>query len=53
MPNGKAKPTIEELEMILEGNEDTELEILPNGEIRVKAGKEEPLLGLTDMPSDY
>lgn len=30
------KPTIHELELILEQEEDTALEILPNGEIRAK-----------------
>jgi hypothetical protein len=39
------KPTIRELEQILDSEEDTPIEILPNGEIRAQ-GK-----GAAEMPS--
>ena len=38
MPRRK-KPTIEELEKMLDREEDEDIEILPNGEIRVRIGK--------------
>ena len=41
-----AKPTIRELEKILDAEEDTPIEILPNGEVRAQGqgSKERPLL---------
>ena len=34
------KPTIRELEQLLEAEEDTPIEILPNGEIRARGGSD-------------
>ena len=34
------KPTIRELEQLLESEEDTPIEILPNGEIRARGGSD-------------
>ena len=36
----RAKPTIEELESLLDDEEDTPIEILPNGEIRALGGSD-------------
>ena len=55
------KPTIEELEQILESEEDTPIEILPNGEIRARGGsdaaerdfKEKPLTMREDLGGEY
>ena len=35
------KPTIRELEQLLDSEEDTPIEILPNGEIRERGGSDE------------
>ena len=35
------KPTIRELEQLLESEEDTPIEILPNGEIRHRGGSDD------------
>lgn len=54
------KPTIQELELILDQEEDTPLEILPNGEIRARgqvsaselSGKK-PLTMKEDLGGEY
>jgi hypothetical protein len=54
-----AKPTIHELEAILDAEEDTPIEILPNGEIRAlgKGSKElggrKPLTMREDLGGEY
>lgn len=54
-----AKPTIWELEQILESEEDTPLEILPNGEIRAQGkgsselGGRKPLTMREDLGGEY
>lgn len=55
-----AKPTIWELEQILESEEDTPIEILPNGEIRAHgqgaselAGVRKPLTMREDLGGEY
>ncbi len=40
-----AKPTIEQLEQLLENEEEVPVEILPNGEIRAKGGSTASELG--------
>ncbi|NQU03519.1 MAG: hypothetical protein HQ589_05165 [Syntrophaceae bacterium] len=40
-----SKPTIEELEAILDSEEDVPIEILPNGEIRTQGGSGSSELG--------
>lgn len=40
-----AKPTIDELERLLQNEEDVPVEILPNGEIRAKGTSERELRG--------
>ena len=54
------KPTIEELEKILESEEDTPIEILPNGEIRGlgdsdagERGFKKPLTLREDLGGEY
>lgn len=55
-----AKPTIAELEAILDKEEETEIEILPNGEIRAKGrstlqetGGRKPLTMREDLGGEY
>lgn len=54
-----AKPTIWELEQILESEEDTPIEILPNGEIRAQGkgsaelGGRKPLTMREDLGGEY
>lgn len=55
-----AKPTIQELEAILDQEEDTPIEILPNGEIRARgqtSGQElsgkKPLTMREDLGGEY
>lgn len=55
-----AKPTIAELEAILESEEQTEIEILPNGEVRAKGqtaahelGGRKPLTMREDLGGEY
>lgn len=55
-----ARPTIEELEAILEQDEDQPLEILPNGEIRATGGStadersgKKPLTMREDLGGEY
>ena len=55
-----AKPTIAELEKILESEEQVELEILPNGEVRAKGktssqelGGRKPLTMREDLGGEY
>ncbi|MDE0061487.1 MAG: hypothetical protein OXP09_18980 [Gammaproteobacteria bacterium] len=54
------KPTIEELERLLDSEEDTPIEILPNGEIRALGGSEaaergfkKPLTMREDLGGEY
>lgn len=54
------KPTIAELERILDREEDTEIEILPNGEVRAKGqssflelGGRKPLTMREDLGGEY
>ena len=54
------KPTIEELEGMLEDEEDTPIEILPNGEIRALGGSDaaergfkKPLTMREDLGGEY
>jgi hypothetical protein len=55
-----ARPTIAELEAILEQEEDVEIEILPNGEVRAKGqtssqelGGRKPLTMREDLGGEY
>ena len=55
-----ARPTIAELEAILESEEQTEIEILPNGEVRAKGrtsshelGGKKPLTMREDLGGEY
>lgn len=55
-----ARPTISELEAILEREEQTEIEILPNGEVRAKGqtasnelGGKKPLTMREDLGGEY
>lgn len=55
-----AKPTIKELEAILDSEEDVEIEILPNGEIRERGqtssqerGGRKPLTMREDLGGEY
>ena len=45
-----ARPTIAELEAILEREEQVEIEILPNGEVRAKGGASPQELGGRSKP---
>ena len=54
------KPTIRELERLLESEEDTPIEILPNGEIRPRGGSDaaergykKPLTMREDLGGEY
>lgn len=54
------KPTIQELEQLLESEEDTPIEILPNGEIRALGGSSDtergfrkPLTMREDLGGEY
>jgi hypothetical protein len=54
------KPTIRELERLLESEEDTPIEILPNGEIRERGGSDaaergykKPLTMREDLGGEY
>lgn len=54
------KPTIKELEELLEAEEDTPIEILPNGEIRASGGSDaaergfkKPLTMREDLGGEY
>ena len=54
------KPTIHELEQLLESEEDTPIEILPNGEIRERGGSDaaerdfkKPLTMREDLGGEY
>ena len=54
------KPTIEELERLLESEEDNPIEILPNGEIRAVGGSDpaerdfkKPLTMREDLGGEY
>ena len=54
------KPTIHELERLLEAEEDTPIEILPNGEIRARGGSDaaerghkKPLTMREDLGGEY
>ena len=54
------KPTIEELERLLESEEDAVIEILPNGEIRAEGGSDsrernhkKPLTMREDLGGEY
>ena len=54
------KPTIQELEQLLESEEDTAIEILPNGEIRADGGSDaaergykKPLTMREDLGGEY
>ena len=54
------KPTIRELEQLLESEEDTPIEILPNGEIRARGKSDEkernykkPLTMREDLGGEY
>ncbi len=54
------KPTIRELEQLLESEEDTPIEILPNGEIRARGGSDaaergykKPLTMREDLGGEY
>ena len=54
------KPTIHELEQLLESEEDTPIEILPNGEIRARGesddaerGYKKPLTMREDLGGEY
>ncbi len=55
-----SKPTIEQLEAILESEEEVELEILPNGEVRAKGqtsaeelGGRKPLTMRENLGGEY
>jgi hypothetical protein len=55
-----ARPTIAELEAILDKEEDVEIEILPNGEVRAKGqsslqelGGRKPLTMREDLGGEY
>lgn len=56
-----ARPTIAELEAILDKEEDVEIEILPNGEVRAKGqstaqelgGRSKPLTMREDLGGEY
>ena len=55
-----AKPTIAELEMILQNEEEVPIEILPNGEVRAKGqtssqelGGRKPLTMREDLGGEY
>lgn len=55
-----ARPTIAELEAILQQEEQTEIEILPNGEVRAKGqtsshelGGKKPLTMREDLGGEY
>lgn len=55
-----ARPTIAELEAILESEEQTEIEILPNGEVRARGqtsshelGGKKPLTMREDLGGEY
>jgi hypothetical protein len=55
-----ARPTIAELEAILQHEEQTEIEILPNGEVRAKGqtsshelGGKKPLTMREDLGGEY
>ena len=54
------KPTIHELEQLLESEEETPIEILPNGEIRARGGSDaterghkKPLTMREDLGGEY
>lgn len=54
------KPTIHELERLLKSEEDTPIEILPNGEIRARGGSDaaergykKPLTMREDLGGEY
>jgi hypothetical protein len=54
------KPTIQQLEQLLESEEDTPIEILPNGEIRERGGSDasernfkKPLTLKEDLGGEY
>lgn len=54
------KPTIRELERLLDSDEDTAIEILPNGEIRERGGSDaaergykKPLTMREDLGGEY
>ena len=54
------KPTIRELEQLLESEEDTPIEILPNGEIRPRGGSNDaerdykkPITMREDLGGEY
>lgn len=54
------KPTIAELEKILNSEQETEIEILPNGEVRAKGGSstsetggKKPLTMREDLGGEY
>ena len=56
----KTKPTIEELEQMLDSEEDVPIEILPNGEIRAigdtdaeELGYKKPLTMREDLGGEY
>jgi hypothetical protein len=58
--NKMARPTIAELEAILQHEEQTEIEILPNGEVRAKGqtsshelGGKKPLTMREDLGGEY
>ena len=56
MPRKKQKPNIEELERILNSEEDVEIEILPNGEVRALGGspkKVKPLTMRENLGGEY
>ena len=54
-----SKPTIAELEKILDSEQETEIEILPNGEVRAKGtgaaetGGKKPLTMREDLGGEY
>jgi hypothetical protein len=55
-----ARPTIDQLEQILESEEQVEIEILPNGEVRAKGGTSlqelggrKPLTMREDLGGEY
>jgi hypothetical protein len=54
-----ARPTIAQLEQILENEEQVEIEILPNGEVRAKGGTQQelpnrkPLTMREDLGGEY
>lgn len=52
----KGKPTVEELEAILDNDENEELEILPNGEVRLAGTsgiKKKPITLREDLGGEY